>query len=481
VQPPPQIAIERPVIESDEAFLRWHPLSYFAEPRPERVPTRYRVNRGEWSNWDYTHEVVLHNLTAGSYFFQIQARNLFGVVDDAGQLGTFVVAPPFYLRAAFFAPIALLVLALGLTGFIYLLAVRRKGRELAKSEAKFRRLTESTFDGIVIYAHGNVLEANDSAARMFGYEPKDFVGKPISSLLSSYERQPERKRSEDFVQQPIEARGYRRDGQVFWIEIVENDIPFNGTSGGMARIAAIRNITERKEAEEQFAHYQEELKALVLELSNIEEHERKKLATYLHDYLSQALGFCRMKLGTMHGAINEADVRQIKEYVEDMFEKTQTLTFELSPPILYELGLEAALSSLAERMQSEHGIAFACEFEEPPVDLAENLSLLMFYSVRELCINVVKHARATKVDITLEQTENYLHARVADNGIGFNAAASSVPQRTRGGFGLFNIHERLSHLGGRLDIRPRPGGGTAVTISLPLEQDEPAHTTRPIL
>jgi PAS domain S-box-containing protein len=463
-QPPPKIIVENPIVEGDGVLLRWSPIAFQGEPSQANIPTRYRINREQWSSWGTTHEVMLHRLSPGSYFYQIQAKNLIGRVDSAGQLGVFTISPPLFYRPAFLLPVGLLSLGLFLFGFSYVLSIKKRDAALRISEAKFRKLTESTFDGVLIHDEGKILDANDRLALMFGYAPSDFLRKDLSELIAEDFRSFTGKGN---IQKPVETWGLRKDGSKVWIEYVEQEIPYGKIK---ARIAAIRNITERKQSEERLGRYREGLKALALQLSSTEERERREVATYLHDYISQALGFCKMKLGTMKGEVSEKDILEVRGYIEDMFEKTQSLTFELSPPILYELGLEAAIGSLADRMQAQYDLRINYDSSDQPIALNEKISLFLFYSIRELLINVVKHADASEANIRILREDNTLRISVMDNGKGFSASKGKIRQKEEGGFGLFNIQERLTHFGGRMDIVPHPDRGTIVTLMVPLER-----------
>jgi PAS domain S-box-containing protein len=463
-QLPPKIMVEDPIVEGTDVLLRWRPIAYQGEPSQGNVLTRFRVNNEQWSLWGLTRELMLHHLSPGSYFFQVQARDIIGQVDSSGQVGVFTIPPPFYYRSAFLLPVGLLSFGIFLFGVLYVLSIKKRDAALRKSEAKFRMLTESTFDGVLIHDHGNIFEANVRLAHMFGYEHADFLQKTLSDLLADDFR-PIRENGD--IQKPFETSGVRNDGSKIWVEIVEQEIPYGI---GRARIAAIRNITERKLSEERLARYREELKALALQLSSTEERERREVATYLHDYISQALGFCKMKLGTMKGEVSEKDILEIRGYIEDMFEKTQSLTFELSPPILYELGLEAAIGSLADRMQAQYGLSIHIDACDSPIPLNDKISLFLFSSVRELLINVLKHAGATQVTIVIAREDHVVRISVMDNGRGFSRSKGKIERKTEGGFGLFNIQERLAHFGGSLEIVPLPGQGTNVMLVLPLDQ-----------
>ncbi|MHC4719961.1 MAG: sensor histidine kinase, partial [Planctomycetota bacterium] len=152
---------------------------------------------------------------------------------------------------------------------------------------------------------------------------------------------------------------------------------------------------------------------------------------------------------------------------------TRSLTFELSSPVLYELGFEKAVVGwLRRQIEKKHGIA--TEFEDDGQDkpLDEDVRVLLFRNVRELLINVVKHAQAQKVKVTIAKVDEKIYVTVEDDGVGFDAEKTAAMVGETGGFGLFSIRERMEQLGGRLKIASEPGHGSRMTIIAPLRREE---------
>ena len=150
----------------------------------------------------------------------------------------------------------------------------------------------------------------------------------------------------------------------------------------------------------------------------------------------------------------------------------RSLTFELGNPVLYQVGLEAAVESyLTERIQKEFGIK--CEFksEGPKSSLKEEVRIVLFQAVRELLANVIKHANASEIKISVKNTENSLQIVVEDDGVGFDPTKIGPRAIGRGGFGLFNIKERLEYFGGDFEIESRANNGTRVTMTVALRAD----------
>ncbi len=223
--------------------------------------------------------------------------------------------------------------------------------------------------------------------------------------------------------------------------------------------------------------YQSQLQSLAAELFKTEGRERRRIAAELHDRIGQSLAVVSFRLAALRRMVPEHAKRlgEARSLLRKTIEDTRSLTFELSPPILYELGLEAAVRWLAEEIGEQHDIAFEVEANGRAEPLAADLSDLLFQAVRELLVNVVKHSRAERARIGLERVDGNLRITVADDGAGFDPAAAEARRGKEGGFGLFSIRERLVYSGGRLEILSRPGCGTRATLVAPLGR-RPAET-----
>jgi len=145
------------------------------------------------------------------------------------------------------------------------------------------------------------------------------------------------------------------------------------------------------------------------------------------------------------------------------------LMFDISSPILYELGFEAAIRHLSDQMQRQHGIISTCEHDSKPNPIDDDIRILLYQAIKELLVNVVKHARARHVIVSIIGGEGRIRVSVKDDGIGFAPSESARQRTSMGGFGLFNIRERLNHVGGTLLIESQPGHGTLITVEAPLE------------
>ncbi len=236
-----------------------------------------------------------------------------------------------------------------------------------------------------------------------------------------------------------------------------------------------KNRQDRKQAEEKLRVYQKKLRSLASQLSLTEERERRRIAVELHDRIGQSLVFSKMKLKSLRESadteLSQKQLDEICDMIDQIIQDTRTLTFDLSSPILYEMGFEAAISDwLTDHIEKQHGIQASFEDDGQPKPLNDDVRILLFKAVRELLINVVKHARARKVKVSTRRNNGHILVTVEDDGVGFSYADSSLHGKEKGGFGLFSIRERLDHLGGKLTIESEPGKGTRITLVTPLEQ-----------
>ncbi len=217
---------------------------------------------------------------------------------------------------------------------------------------------------------------------------------------------------------------------------------------------------------------QERLRSLASQLILAEERERRRIATALHDRVAQTLALSKLKLEAVQESVSSTDLAkpldEIHRLIEQAIQDTRSLTFEVSPPILYQLGLEAAVEWLTQRVQDQHGILSNFEDDGQPKPLDEDIRVLLFQAVHELLFNVVKHAHAQSVKVAIGRSGDKVQIAVEDDGVGFDISAISSHWSTNDGFGFFSISQRLDHLGGHLDIESQPGHGTRVTLVAPL-------------
>ncbi len=233
------------------------------------------------------------------------------------------------------------------------------------------------------------------------------------------------------------------------------------------------DITEHKKAEQKLREDQVRLKSLASELTLAEERERRRIATELHDQIGQSLVISKIKLEALRGSGfgSEVDVElsEVCNTLGQTIANTRSLTFDLSSPILYELGFAKAVEEyIREHVEKKHRIQTTFEDDGMPKPLDDNIRVLLFRDVRELLVNVVKHANADKVKVSISRIGDQVCVSVEDNGVGFDVDEAASRAVSEGAFGLFSIRERLEELGGRLEIKSELGRGSKITMKAPL-------------
>jgi len=361
-------------------------------------------------------------------------------------------------------------------------ALRKVEEALEKSEARYRELFNNMSSGVAVFQvrkGGNefvFIDFNRAAERIENVKKENILGRRFVEVVPSVEKYgllDTFKRVHKTGKPEYHPVAIYKDGDlVLWKENYVYRLP----SGEIVDV--YDDITERKQAERKLLIYQEKLQSLASELSLVEERERRSIATDLHDQIGQTLSVIKMhcfELGQeLKDPHHKQQMREIKELVKQTIKDTRSLTFELSPPVLYELGLVAAIDWLAEQFQFKHNLKCSVEADKKPKPLSQDIEIVLFRSVRELLVNIVKHARAKRVKITIRVNKKNLRIRVADDGIGFSPEAKGARAYKDQQFGLFNITERIRHLGGSLEVDSLRGKGTMVTLAAPLKSADKA-------
>jgi PAS domain S-box-containing protein len=331
---------------------------------------------------------------------------------------------------------------------------------------------------ILLDTSGTILALNETAAQRLGKSADELVG------LCAYDVFPpalakSRKAQVDRVLRSGASVRFEdeREGRFFDHSLY----PVVDAQGKVAQIAVfVHDVTHRKQAEERIRTYQERIRSLASQLSLAEERERQRIARDLHDRIGQTLAICKIKLGALRASASSTGLAEpldeIRELIEQIIRDTRSLTLEISSPILYELGLEPALEWLVEQIQEQYGLLSHFEDDRQPKPLDDGVSVLLFQAVRELLINVAKHAQAHNVKVSIRRDDSNIKITVEDDGNGFDTCDIVSHWSRSAGFGLFSLHERLDHLGGQLEVKSKPGHGTRVTLVAPLKRAE--TTTR---
>lgn len=259
---------------------------------------------------------------------------------------------------------------------------------------------------------------------------------------------------------------------IIWVE--GRSMPKRLPDGSILWHGFIHDITSRKINELSLRKKREQLIAMAVEMTMAEERERRRIAAELHDNIGQTLLLSRIKLGTLANLfVSDSDKITYKEVIS-LFEQTigniRSMTQKINPPMLSNLGLDAALEWLSSRMEADYSLLVDFSDDLHTKQLSEELSFVIYHSARELLINVAKHAGINRAALNIFREDNMLVLEVIDKGAGFMCMSDyskSIPLDNS--FGLFNIRQRIQLLGGSVQINSSPGSGTHAAIRVPIK------------
>jgi PAS domain S-box-containing protein len=211
-----------------------------------------------------------------------------------------------------------------------------------------------------------------------------------------------------------------------------------------------------------------ELRKLASELVMAEERERKRIAGVLHDEIAQTLAAARMRADMIRGIPSDQEERmkETKALLAQSIRETRSLMNDLGTPLLFDMGLQAACESLADRLMRIHPVRIRCDIGDAYKGLDPDVKIILYQLIRELLNNIVKHSQAQNALVAIDTENGMFRVKVTDDGVGFDPEVLGAPT-AEGGFGLYSIRERLIAVDGTLRIESAPGAGTTVTAIVP--------------
>ncbi len=348
-------------------------------------------------------------------------------------------------------------------------------RALTEGEENYHKIIELAREGVAIHVDGTIVYANQKLVEMLGMSSaSELIGKATTSMVQEARRDISREleltmlaESEELFS--VEDVYERIDGRPLPVEVSAIPIHYQGEPA--VQIIA-RDISERKKVEAEIWEYQNMLKRLSSDLILAEEAQRRDLAIVLHDHLGQSLAMAKIKIAGLLNKTPDSEMKtQLKAIEKDIsaaVKQTRSITYELSPPVLHELGLIEALEWRLDKFTDETGIRTSYEHNVDTIDLRNDQEVILFRSVDEVLKNIIKHAEAGIVLVTAQATKYSFMIKIQDNGKGFDTVILKPQGRKAGSFGLFSIKERIEYLGGVLDIQSGSSGGTVVTLIVPV-------------
>jgi len=357
---------------------------------------------------------------------------------------------------------------------------QRREPDRGRNVERFEALSEAAPVGIFeTDARGRLAYVNERLQTIFGLSREDVIGDGWRQAVHPDDL-PEvirrlRRAAQGRTDFQSDFRIVRPDGEIRWVNSVSSLIAPRDR-GKDGRVGTITDVTDRVRAQEALVEHQQELEELSAQLTFVEERQRRAISAELHDGVGQNLVAIKIKVGMLHveglteagrGLVDEA-LTLVDEAIKDVW----SLTFELCPPMLYEVGLTAAIDWLLGQFRQRHGIALTLRGEDHDVPLSDEARGALFQCVRELLQNVVKHAEADHAEVSLEVTGGSLVIAVTDDGAGFVPPLVFPQDADRGSFGLFMVRERMRQLGGRVDFDCAAGRGSRIGLHLPIDDGQ---------
>ncbi len=334
---------------------------------------------------------------------------------------------------------------------------------------EFRAVFEGAPDACVIVDdEGRIVLVNEEAEQLFGYPRAELLGQPVELLVPEARREAHARQRGAYQATPakrpmglgLELHARRRDGSDVPVEIGLSPVE---TDSGRFTLAIIHDLTERRR-----------LRAFGAGLLQGAEEERQRISRELHDDTAQSLAALVLRL-QMARRSEDPDTRErlLKELHEEIHrtsEGVRRILRGLRPPLLDDVGLVAALRAHAKSALADSGVELAIEAAEDVEHLLSREAKLALYRIAQEAIsNVLRHAEAGRVRISIASEETSVVVTVEDDGVGFDLDAAD-PGGGRG-LGLVGIMERAAILGGRARVESWPGGGTHITVTMPIAQD----------
>lgn len=337
-------------------------------------------------------------------------------------------------------------------------------------ELEYRMLLDKAVAALAVVGSDGIIEyANPRAAALAeAGDPSELIGlhlnvltapewrKDLAQLLRGFE-------ADDRTQETLLGHGMGMSlaGNSFHVELSVNAVEF---AHSRAMLVQAIDMTRQVGAEAEARAQAERLRALKSELVSIEERNRMAAARALHDNVGQPLAMARMAIQSYaaEAEVSHEDLDRALRLLDVAIGETRHLTTELVPQLLRDFGTASAIRRLAEEIESSYGLRVFVEGKMDDAGVSEEARAVFFRSVREILINVAKHAGVDEARVTLSESERGIRVQVADDGVGFDPKVRNLGRT----FGLFSIDERLPLLGGSMVIDSAPGRGCRVTLTI---------------
>ncbi len=349
---------------------------------------------------------------------------------------------------------------------------------IQRREQYFRQLTENVSDVIgLLTAEGIISYVNPTVKQLLGYEAHELLGKnffhyvhpdEIDSLGEIFSQL--LRRTNKIYTAEVRLR-HRNDSWHVW-QIKGKNLLNDPVVTGI--VINAQDITEQKNLEAALKRSAKKLRSLTAQIFSAQETERRRLSLELHDELGQSLTALKLQLRSIANKLRKDQARLKQEcmhmlsYINEVVEEVRRLSHDLSPSLLENVGLEAALHHLLENFRKFYRIIENLqEMEGIETALPAEGKIHLYRIFQEILTNIEKHSQATEVRVEVHRSDHRLSCVIADNGRGIPAEFTDRPGGAVG-LGLSAINERVLMLGGTLEIFSQENAGTEIRFSVPL-------------
>lgn len=333
---------------------------------------------------------------------------------------------------------------------------------LEQAKERYRRLYESAPIGyLTLNRDAVIVDANLTASVFLRHPRSRLIGRKLSRFIAPVHQDrwhlERRMLAEGTERRSLELDFVLPDGSLLHAQLVGTGALEEGDTAGTLRLGLL-DVTELRSLARA-------LRAAAVATSFAEERERRALASDLHDDAGQLLTLASLKLRSLAAELGgrcAGEIRELEALLAETRGRVSSLSFSLSPPLLHDLGLRAAAEWLAESKQRRFGlVVHIAEGEELALDEATRVTL--FRALRELLLNVARHAGVGEAHVRIWREGDVARVSVEDSGVGFD------PESGHRGFGLLALRERVGHMGGSVDIESAVGEGTRIVVSVPVD------------
>jgi PAS domain S-box-containing protein len=380
-----------------------------------------------------------------------------------------------------FTSLLLIIITLVLIREYRSIEKRRQAEEALRGQLQFSQQLIDTIPNPVFYKdrEGRYLGCNSTFETFVGQSRNELIGKTVYDLAPSREWGDIYRESDLSVLNETGIQFYETsikvaDGNMR--EVMVHKAAFNDITGEVAGlVGVITDISEIKRTEEALRASENKLHVLSSHLLTVQERERKRISLELHDELGQSLTLLKLQMRSVQRKLHEdqkglrKEAESIIVFIDQVIESARRLSRDLSPAILEDLGLSAALRSMVDEFTARSNIKVSLDLEDVDDLIPAEKQILIYRIIQESLTNIGKHSKSQQVSLAIERGEGEVTLVVEDYGRGFDVKEVSASYSLEKGLGLAAIGERTRMLGGYLEISSSKGKGTKLNVTIPVE------------